>query len=347
MSDQDHFTSDPEWNAYAANNGFPLPSKATAFASTTMQPISFDITAARDYQDEADRAWAASHPLESFSYVAQIVTVKARDGSDLNIKISHPKTSRLSTRDDQRPLPVLFVNHGGGYISGSHISEEAWLLWPLYEEFDFVIISVEYRLAPEHKFPAWIEDSWDVLRLVLSHDGAIFSSINVQVDLEKVFLAGSSAGAGICAVLSHMCRDEGIIIAGVILNVPMLCDYRHLPDSGPTSSYRRCCEELPSTRALLWTWELLHPSPIIGSNIWISPLLGDCKSLSRHAIFVAGQDPLFDEGIAYAQKLQKSAVLVDLKTYVGLPHHFAQFWELNATKRFWAELRDTIRIWLN
>lgn len=347
MSDPDHFTSHPEWAAFATSEGFPLPSEATASVSKPMKPLKFDITAARNAQDKADREWAARHTLESVGYVSQSVTVKARDGSDLNIKISYPKNSRFGARTTRRPLPVLFVNHGGGYISGSHISEEAWLLWPLYEEFDLFIVSVEYRLAPEHKFPAWIEDSWDTLRLVVSHDDKIFSNISVQVDSKKVILAGSSAGAGICAVLSQMCRHEGILIIGVILNVPMLCYYKHLPNNRTISSYQRCCTALPDTCALLWTWELLTQSPMAGNDIWISPLLGDCQGLPRHALFVAGQDPLYDEGIAYAQKLKESGVVVDLKTYNGFPHHFAQFWELNATKIFWTDLRNAIRDWLD
>ncbi|KAF2830160.1 alpha/beta-hydrolase [Ophiobolus disseminans] len=311
-----------------------------------MQSMQFDIAAARNAQCDADVEWATRHPLESVGYTSRFLTTKARDGSDLSIKLSHPTSLRLNTRALEGPLPVLFAAHGGGYISGSHTSEEAWMLWPLYDAFDLLIVSVEYRLAPEHQFPAWIEDAWDVLQLVRLGDDAIFSGLEFTVDLEKIFLAGSSAGAGICATLSQICRDRDIALAGVILNVPMLCDYRLAPVSGSPSSYERCCEALPHTRALLWVWEMLAPSSNISADARMSPLLGRCLSLPRHAIFVAGQDPLHDEGRAYARKLEETGVSVDMRFYSEMPHHFAQYWELDATKTFWADLQGIMRGWL-
>ena len=86
------------------------------------------------------------------------MTVKVRDGASIRVKVSCPNESRLQASSNAA-LPVLFVTHGGGWVSGSHILEEAWLLWLLYMLFNIVIVSVEYRLAAESKFPVWIEDS--------------------------------------------------------------------------------------------------------------------------------------------------------------------------------------------
>lgn len=95
-------------------------------------------------------------------------------------------------------------------MQGPHISEEEWLVWPLYEHFDIVVISVEFRLFPENQFPTWINDSWDVLENLLSpsEEKWIGSDLGVELDLQRLVLAGSSSGAGISAVISQMCVER-------------------------------------------------------------------------------------------------------------------------------------------
>jgi acetyl esterase/lipase len=93
-------------------------------------------------------------------------------------------------------------------------------------------------------------------------------------------------------------------------------------------------------------WDLLIPSATAGSDPFVSPLLGDVTGLPRHSIFVAGQDPLRDEGLAYARKLTNNGVPVQLYVYQGVPHTFAELWELEATQRFWRDLRSAVADWL-
>ncbi|KAG4425474.1 hypothetical protein IFR04_001393 [Cadophora malorum] len=350
MSFPDNFTSDPDWEAYATRNGGPLPSNNTGLPSSeAIEPLNFDINQARANQADDDLERADSHPLESVRYIATLTTIKVRDGAEISVRISHPTISRLQQDKITAPLPVLFVTHGGGWIQGSHLSEEAWLLWHLYENFELAVISVEYRLAPEHKFPVWIEDSWDVLEALLLSNNSAFLDLGVQFDLKKVLLAGSSSGAGISAVLSQMCRDKGLPISGVILNVPAVCDYRHFPaeytTEGQISSYRQAVETY-SSGAMVMVWNTTQPSEASGSDPMASPLLGDLSSLPRHMIFVAGQDALRDEGIAYATKLREAGVPVKLEVFSGVPHHFAQIPGLTATARFQESFRDAMKEWL-
>ncbi|KAG4439590.1 hypothetical protein IFR05_004938 [Cadophora sp. M221] len=351
MTSPDYFTSDPDWEAYATKNSFPLPSNNTdPPSSEPIEPLDFDIEQARASQAEEDLEWAKSHPLESVGYVAHLTTIKVRDGSEISVRISHPTSARLQQKGIANPLPVVFVTHGGGWQQGTHLSEEAWLYWHLYEHFEITIVSVEYRLAPEHQFPVWIEDSWDILKTLLSPEKSIFSDLDVDLDLKNLCLAGSSSGAGISAVLSQMCRDKAIPISGVILNVPVVCDYRHFPvryrDKDQNSSYRQAVETF-SSGAMVMVWNITQLSDSTGSDPNVSPLLGDLSNLPRHLIFVAGQDALRDEGIAYAIKLRENEVEVELEVFNGVPHNFAQISELKATARFQRMFRETLARWLS
>ncbi|OKL61526.1 hypothetical protein UA08_03510 [Talaromyces atroroseus] len=349
MSDQDHFRCDPDWEEFARKNDIPLPPHDIQPSSEPIEPIEVDIAAARAGQASVDFEWAAAHPLEAVGYVARSTIIKVRDGTNISVKISYPGFAR---RVKDTALPVLFATHGGGWIQGSHTSEEAWLLQPLYEHLDLVIVSVEFRLAPEHRYPIWIEDSWDVLERLLfsSAQESVFSNLEVKLDLQKVILAGSSSGAGIAAALSQMCRDRMIPISGIVLNVPVLCDYRHFPtkyaNKGHPSSYTQYANTFMGSGFMVWVWNLIHPSPTTGTDPRASPLLGDCINLPRHLIFVAGQDPVRDEGIAYATKLEDSGVPVEIHIYKGVPHNFSHFPELKATIKFWVDLRAALEKWL-
>ncbi|KXL41549.1 hypothetical protein M433DRAFT_31184, partial [Acidomyces richmondensis BFW] len=262
-------------------------------------------------------------PIELVNYECRHIEIPVRDGAKVGIKVSCPNAARLNSK--RIHLPVLFVTHGGGYISGSHASEEAWLIRSLQERFEIITISVEYRLAPEHKYPTWINDAWDVLVQLLKDSNSYLSGLPAICDLSKLILIGSSAGAGISAVLSQVCRDEGVPVFGVVLNVPMLCEYRHFPsESGISRSYLECNQGILGSAQLATCWNSIFASSSdrSGEDPRVSPLLGNLDGLPPHLIFVAGRDPLRDEGIEYANRLVKSSVPATLHVYKGVPHHF-------------------------
>jgi acetyl esterase len=346
------FDSDPDWVAFAKKNGY-----LTEFLQLDNSPIEFDIPTSRKQQAISEGDWARKHPLSSVGYTSYRSGIHVRDRTAVTVKISIPSRLLETPRDSQREkLPVLLVTHGGGWFKGTHITEEAWLLWPLYNHFDLCIVSVEYRLAPEHKFPTWMDDSWDVLEQLLSSPDEFLSKFQTDrtstftfsLDIEKLILAGSSAGAGCSAYLSQACRDKHITVFGVILNVPVLCDYRHQPAActQPQNSYEQCTHAFMSSGIMRAVWDLTIPSLTAGADPKASPLLGNLKDLPKHAIFVAGQDPLRDEGIAYADGLEKAGCSTELFVYKGVPHVFAEFWELEATQRFWTDIRGILKSWL-
>lgn len=329
MPDHSHyFESDPDWAHFAAKNGYSL--KAPPYETPRL-----DLPSDRAAQHVSEAKWASEHPLISVGYDSTASTVRARDGFEIPIKISRPVTSRVA---GDKPLPLLFVTHGGGWVQGTHITEEVWLLWPLYEHFDLVIVSVEYRLAPESAAPTYIDDSWDAMTHILAR------SEELHFDPGRVVLAGSSAGGGVAASLSQAARAENVNIHAVLLNVPVLCDYRHFPESGYSyTSYEECGGAFLSSGEMRAIWDIVVPSPEGGLDPKVSPLLGDLEGLPPHVIYVAGQDPLRDEAIAYAEKLVKAGVKTSTTVYQGVPHNFGEFWSLEVTQRWWVDLRKHVR----
>jgi acetyl esterase len=347
MSTSEYFKFDPDWESYASKNGFPIPLNEQP-PPDPITPVEMNFAAARAFQAKKDAKWDADNPLEDVGFRSQLLSVAVRDGAHVSVKISCPDEARLKAAGNgDAPLPVLFVTHGGGWVSGSHISEETSVLRPLYKDFNIIVVSVEYRLAPEHKFPVWIDDSWDVLEKLLSNPTPFVSSLGVACNLQKLVLVGSSSGAAITATLSHECRDKGVRIAGVVLINPVLCDYRHFPSEGKISeSYLQCTQTFLGSCQMATLWNTVLPSAISGNSPRASPLLGETRDLPPHLIFVAGRDSLRDEGIAYARKLESASVPVELSIYQGVPHGFYMYAELKCSSRFREDLKTGIREWV-
>ena len=164
--------------------------------------------------------------------------------------------------------------------------------------------------------------------------------------MSRLILAGSSAGATITASLAQRCRDMGKPLRGVVLNVPILCHYKHFPNETATSqSYQQCKETYMGSRETATSWITVMPDELGGDPL-ASPLLGETRDLPPHLIFVAGRDCLRDEGIMYAAKLEESGIATKLYMYNGVPHNFAHFEELESTVRFWEDLKRGIEQWM-
>jgi acetyl esterase len=325
-SNAKYFETDPDWHEFASKHGYALKTEPHEVGDLS------DVAGNRTAQNISEGEWETSHPLRDVGYTSRFERVPVRDGEKVWIKIC--RSTRVN-KDEK--LPLLFVTHGGGWIQGTHITEEAWLLWPLMQRFDFVTISVDYRLAPEHKYPTFINDSWDALKDVLAR------SDELVFDRNKVLLAGSSAGGCIAASLAQQARDAGVAIKGVVLNVPITCDPRHFPAGDyEYTAYKQCFGTLLSGPEMEQIWEMVVPAEQ-GKSPLVSPLLGNVTGLPPHSVFVAGQDPLRDEGIAYAEKLRSSGIKTSQHVYQGVPHTFGEFWDLTMTQKFWGDLRAAVR----
>lgn len=218
---------------------------------------------------------------------------------------------RIYTPEGQGPFPALVYYHGGGWVIGN-LDVVDVPCRQLANRTGCVVISVDYRLAPEHPFPAPAEDAYAAVEWVAENGDSIC------VDSSRIAVAGDSAGGNLAAVVCLMAKDkEGPKISYQILFYPVT---EHSCD---TISYHENAEGYFLTKdSMVWFWNhyLQEES---GEHPYASPLRAkDVSGLPSALVVTAEYDPLRDEGEAYAKKLFDAGVGVTLKRYEGLIHGF-------------------------
>jgi acetyl esterase len=154
---------------------------------------------------------------------------------------------------------------------------------------------------------------------------------------------GGAKGCPGTVPLAQRARDKGQRIAGVVLNVPVLCHPGVFPvERYEQGSYEQCFGTVLTGEMMRQVWGIYLGEAEEQAKIRASPLLGDARGLPPHVLVVAGQDPLRDEGLAYAEILKEAGVRVELAIYKGLPHIFGEIWDLESTKRFQKELVESV-----
>jgi acetyl esterase len=208
------------------------------------------------------------------------------------------------------PLAGIVYFHGGGFVIGS-IEVYEGVCRMLANASGCRIVSVDYRLAPEHKFPAAIEDGLAAVRWVASHAGKL------GIDPGRLAVAGDSAGANITAVVSQLAHAEGG--PKIALQV-MLCPRT---DAGAdTPSLREFAEGYLLEKASM-DWFAGHYGARDPLDPRLSPLrAASVAGLPPAHIHTAAFDPLRDEGKAYADRLQGAGVPVQYTCHAGMIHHF-------------------------
>lgn len=207
--------------------------------------------------------------------------------------------------------PGLVFFHGGGWVVGS-IETHDLLCRALAEQASAVVVSIDYRLAPEHRFPAAPEDAIAATRWVLANAAAL------GLDADKIAVGGDSAGGNLAAVVSIALRDDARRPAYQVLLYPAT----DLTRSMPSHRLFRDGFFLGSVAA---DWYLGHylAAPADATNPLGSPLLADDVSrLPPAFVLTAGFDPLRDEGRAYAEKMEAAGVPVEWVSAEGQPHGF-------------------------
>jgi acetyl esterase len=199
-------------------------------------------------------------------------------------------------------LPAVVFYHGGGWVIGDlDIYDHVCRI--LCEASGCVVVSVDYRLAPEHKFPAAVEDAFDALQWISKHAGTL------GIDPERLGVAGDSAGGNLAAVTSLIARDAG----GPALKHQLLL-YPATHVSGTTTSYHENAEGYFLTASLMrWFGEHYFNDANDRSDWRASPLLASShRDLPPATVMVCGFDPLRDEGIAYEEALKQAGVATEL-----------------------------------
>ncbi|EXJ56087.1 hypothetical protein A1O7_09018 [Cladophialophora yegresii CBS 114405] len=270
----------------------------------------------------------APQPGQDYQVLEQLVPV--RDGTNVGLKVYRPSKCQSKTT-------LVLKAHGGGWVVGSHETEEVENRF-LAAKGNAVVVSVDYRMAPEYKYPYAIDDCFDILQWCKSNAEAL------SIDPQRIIVAGGSAGGNI-AILAQKARDEKVSgIVGQILNIPVTCHPKLFPsDRYPVGSYQQNKDaSVIDAPKMLWFWDQYLPNA--EPEVYASPLLAkDFSGLPPALIQVAGMDPLRDEGLAYAEALKAAGVPVTLHTFKGLPHGFYFFPQLKQSLEYWMNCVDFVQ----
>ncbi|OQU94865.1 hypothetical protein CLAIMM_01156 isoform 3 [Cladophialophora immunda] len=260
-------------------------------------------------------------------------TIPFRDGHKAELKIykNTQKLKAMGKKGDRAPL--MLVAHGGGWMMGDHAVEEGVCRYTA-KETGAVVASVDYRLAPKHRFPQQVNDYYDAFIWCKANASAL------GIDPSMIITCGSSAGGNMAAVLPIMARDqnEGGII-GQLLNSPVLCHPKYFPrDKGyEYNSFRQNKNSsILGEENMLNCWAEYYPDT--GPDVYANPLLVESvEGLPPALIQISGLDPLRDEEFAYADRLKESGIPVDVELFPGLPHGFYTFPQLEATTEYFKQ----------
>ncbi|WP_254544711.1 alpha/beta hydrolase [Halomarina pelagica] len=234
------------------------------------------------------------------------------EGGDLPIRTYVP--------EGEGPFPVTMFFHGGGFVSGSLESHDQ-LCRALANATGAAVVAVDYRLAPEHPFPAAVEDAYTATQWVAEN------ADEFEGDASRLAVAGDSAGGNLAAVVAQMTRDrDGPDLQYQLLLYPTVSSHMDWPSVEENGQgYFITAEDLE------WFDDQYFENDIDAMNVYASPLLAaELEDLPPATVVTAGFDPLRDQGVAYAERLEEAGVEVTHRHYDDVIHAFVQM----ATKPF-------------
>jgi acetyl esterase len=223
---------------------------------------------------------------------------------DIPIRVYAPEGAGL--------FPALVYFHGGGWVAGDLEMVDP-LCTKLTSRAGAVVVSVDYRLAPEHKFPAPLTDCYSATQWVSDN------AAELNVDPRRIAVGGDSSGGNLAAAVSVVARDSGTLdLAFQLLFYPVTnLDYETNPYRANGTGY------FLTTDMMRWFWDHYLESEDIGRDMRASPLLvEDASGLPPPFVVTAEFDPLRDEGEAYAELLREAGNDVTVKRYDGQIHGF-------------------------
>lgn len=228
-----------------------------------------------------------------------------------------PITTRIIRPTADSDLPVLVWFHGGGFVAGSHRTHDA-VLRPVANAVPCIAVIPDYRLAPEHPFPAAFDDCWSVLEWVTRR------ARDFGGDPARIAVGGDSAGGNLAAAVAIAAPDAGIDLRLQLLVYPVLDDDFERP-----SMIENATGYGLETEAMRYYIDAYLPDPESRSDWRALPMKSrHLRGVAPAAVMTAEYDPLRDEGEAYAVRLQENGVKVFARRYLGLMHGFFGIWGL-------------------
>ena len=223
----------------------------------------------------------------------------------------------------EEPRPLLVYFHGGGWVIGDLDTQDSAVRF-LAARAEVPVLSVEYRLAPEHPFPAPVDDAFAAFRWVVA------SADSLGIDPTRVAVGGDSAGGNLAAVVSMLARDGGETPPAMQLLI-----YPATDAIGEQESRRLFAMGFLLTAADMdWFEEHYVPDAAAAQDPRVSVLRAeDLSGLAPAYVTTAGFDPLRDEGEAYAERMRAAGTRVALRRHPGLIHGFANMTAVSRSSR--------------
>lgn len=261
----------------------------------------------------ASEGWPVTPGPEMYAVVDHEVDA---GGHTLRVRTYRPT-------DAAHALPALVFFHGGGWVAGS-IELVDGLCRHLATDAGCVVVNAEYRLAPEHPYPAATDDALAVVRWVRTR------CLDLRIDPERVAVAGESAGGNIAACVAIRIRDEcDPPLVHQTLIYPVL-DH----DFGRASMVENAEGYGLTRETMMWCWDCYAPDHSLRDQPTLAPVrAADLAGLPSATVVTAGFDPLCDEGDEYAGRLAEAGVAVTHLRYAGAIHGFVSMADSFASGR--------------
>ncbi|MEG3143729.1 alpha/beta hydrolase [Sphingomonas sp. RT2P30] len=259
---------------------------------------------------------ASRRPVEHPDIVSVERHIDGPDGNDILLMVHRPRAA-------VGPLPAVLHIHGGGYVIGSAEMSVA-SNQRTAADVGCVVVSVDYRLAPETRHPGPVEDCWAALQWVIGQAAAL------DVDPARIAVMGESAGGGLAAALALMARDRGVAAAHQHLIYPMIDDRTSFGDPHPYTG-----EFVWTAESNRFGWTALLGEGAGGEGVdayGAAARATDLTGLPPTYIAVGALDLFVEEDIDYARRLLRSGVPTELHVYPGAFHGFDIAVEAGVTK---------------
>lgn len=226
-----------------------------------------------------------------------------------------PLAARVYQPTAEAELPVVVFFHGGGWVLSSVDGHDS-LARRLALESGAIVVSVEYRLAPEHPFPAPHEDCWAATAWVAEHAAELGGRS------DALAIAGDSAGGNLAAGVALRARDEGLDLVFQLLIYPCIDDVQSRPSMRDNAEgyFLRAAD-------MAWFWDQFVPGEHRGDRYAVPARADDLAGLAPALIQTAEYDPLRDEGEEWGQRLVQAGVPATITRYDGMIHGFVSRWE--------------------
>jgi acetyl esterase len=229
---------------------------------------------------------------------------------------------RLYLPDNIERPPLLIYAHGGGFMQGGIPSWDA-MLRDLVRQSGVAVLSVDYRLSPEHRFPVAFDEMVAIVRLA-AREGADFG-----IERTRLAVGGDSAGANLALAAALALRDMGERALGFMLLV-----YGVYSTDTESASWQRFGKGTGlSQTQMRWIWETYLEWPEQESDWRAAPLLADLVGLPPARLIVGSLDPLLDDSHRLASRLKEAGVPCELTVYDGINHGFIRYGRLIGTAR--------------